>query len=285
MWGEIKLEILKVINNNIISVLDEHNNELIVMGRGLAFKKKAGDSVDEANIEKVYKMENKDVSERFKTLLYEIPLEYMEMTDAIIEFGRNALGKKLNESIYVSLTDHIHFAVERHQKGHDIKNALLWEIKRLYREEYFIGKEALNIIQQKLGIILPEDEAGFIALHFVNAELNEEMPNIVNITKVIQEVLNIVKYHFKIELDEDSLIYYRFVTHLKFFAQRMFSQSYMNGDDDFLFNVVKEKYKDAYACTKKVRDFISKKYEYELTNEEMLYLTLHIARIISKLEP
>lgn len=285
MWGEIKLEILKVINNNIISVLDEHNNELIVMGRGLAFKKKAGDSVDEANIEKVYKMENKDVSERFKTLLYEIPLEYMEMTDAIIEFGRNALGKKLNESIYVSLTDHIHFAVERHQKGHDIKNALLWEIKRLYREEYFIGKEALNIIQQKLGIILPEDEAGFIALHFVNAELNEEMPNIVNITKVIQEVLNIVKYYFKIELDEDSLIYYRFVTHLKFFAQRMFSQNYMNGDDDFLFNVVKEKYKDAYACTEKVRDFISKKYEYELTNEEMLYLTLHIARIISKLEP
>lgn len=266
-------------------MLDEHNNELIVMGRGLAFKKKAGDSVDEANIEKVYKMENKDVSERFKTLLYEIPMEYMEMTDAIIEFGRNTLGKKLNESIYVSLTDHIHFAVERHQKGHDIKNALLWEIKRLYREEYFIGKEALNIIQQKLGIILPEDEAGFIALHFVNAELNEEMPNIVNITKVIQEVLNIVKYHFKIELDEDSLIYYRFVTHLKFFAQRMFSQNYMNGDDDFLFNVVKEKYKDAYACTEKVRDFISKKYEYELTNEEMLYLTLHIARIISKLEP
>ncbi|OLS41159.1 BglG family transcription antiterminator LicT [Bacillus sp. MRMR6] len=278
------MEIDKVINNNVISVLDEHGKELVVMGRGLAFKKKPGDPVDEANIEKIFKMENKDVSERFKMLLYEIPMEYMEMADAVIEHGKSALGKKLNESIYVSLTDHIHFAVERHQKGLDIKNALLWEIKRLYRDEFAVGKQALKIVQEKLGITLPEDEAGFIALHFVNAELNEEMPNIVNITKVIQEVLNIVKYHFQIEFDEESLIYYRFVTHLKFFAQRMFSQNYMTGEDDFLFKVVKEKYKDAYACTEKIRDFIEKKYQYELTSEEMLYLTLHISRIITKLE-
>ncbi|MEH7011272.1 PRD domain-containing protein [Neobacillus niacini] len=279
------MKIHKVINNNVISVIDEHNQENVVMGRGLAFKKKPGDPVDEANIEKVFKMENKDVSERFKTLLYEIPIEYMEIADSIIDYGKTALGKKLNESIYVSLTDHIHFAVERHERGLNIKNALLWEIKRLYREEYTVGKEALNIIQEKLGILLPEDEAGFIALHFVNAELNEEMTNIVNITKVIQEVLTIVKYHLQIEFDEESLIYYRFVTHLKFFAQRMFSQNYMNGEDDFLFKVVKEKYKDSYSCTEKIRDFIEKKYQYELSNEEMLYLTLHIARIVSKLEP
>ena len=63
---------------------------------------------------------------------------------------------------------------------------------------------------------LPEDEAGFIALHIVNAELNEEMPNIINITKVMQEILSIVKYHFKIDFNEESLHYYRFVTHLKF---------------------------------------------------------------------
>lgn len=278
------MNIHKVINNNVISVLDEHDKELVVMGRGLAFKKKPGDPVDEADIEKIFKMENKDVSDRFKTLLYEIPMEYMQISDEIIQHGKDLLGKKLNESIYVSLTDHIHFAVERHQKGMDIKNALLWEIKRLYREEYAVGKQALKVIEEKLGILLPEDEAGFIALHFVNAELNEEMPNIVNITKVMQEVLNIVKYHFQIEFDEESLLYYRFVTHLKFFAQRMFSKSYMTGEDDFLYDVVREKYKEAYACTVKIRDFIEKKYEYELTNEEKLYLTLHIARIISKLE-
>ncbi|WP_442599870.1 BglG family transcription antiterminator LicT [Neobacillus sp. D3-1R] len=276
------MKIHKVINNNVISVLTENNQEMVVMGRGLAFKKKTGDPVEEELIEKVFTLENKDVSDRFKTLLNEVPTEYMEISDEIISYAKDTLGKKLNESIYVSLTDHIHFAVQRHQKGMDIKNALLWEIKRLYRDEFNIGKEALNIIEQKVGVALPEDEAGFIALHVVNAELNEEMPNILNITKVIQEILTLVKDHFHMEFDEESLNYYRFVTHLKYFAQRMFSKTSLTSDDDFLFHTVKERYTEAAACTDQIRKFVLEKYDYELTNEEMLYLTIHIARVVEQ---
>lgn len=96
------------------------------------------------------------------------------------------------------------------------------------------------MVKNKTGVSLPEDEAGFIALHIVNAELNEEMPNIINITKVMQEILSIVKYHFKIEFSEESLHYYRFVTHLKFFAQRLFNGTHMESQDDFLLETVKE---------------------------------------------
>ncbi|TCN21427.1 BglG family transcription antiterminator LicT [Mesobacillus foraminis] len=276
------MKIHKVINNNVISVINEHNKELVIMGRGIAFKKKPGDPVDEDSIEKIFTLENKDLSERFKTLLYEIPVEYMEISDEIISYAKKALGRKLNESIYVSLTDHIHFAVERHQKGLDIKNALLWEIKRLYKEEYEVGVKALQRIKEKLNISLPEDEAGFIALHIVNAELNDEMTNIVNITKVMQEILNIVKYHFKIDFDEESLNYYRFITHLKFFAQRLFNKTYMDNEDDFLYDVIKEKYREAYRCTEKIREFISKKYNYDINAEEMVYLTIHIARVVTR---
>lgn len=201
------MKIAKVINNNVISVLNERGQELVVMGRGIAFQKKPGEMVDESRIEKIFRLDNKDISDRFKTLLDEIPIEFMEVSEEIISFAKMRLGKKLNESIYVSLTDHIHFAIERHKKGLDIKNALLWETKRLYRDEYSIGKEALDMIKHKTGVELPEDEAAFIALHIVNAELNEEMPNIVNITKVMQEILNLVKYHFHIDFDEESLHY------------------------------------------------------------------------------
>ncbi|PEL05816.1 BglG family transcription antiterminator LicT [Bacillus sp. AFS017336] len=272
----------KVINNNVVSVLNEQNKEMVVMGRGLAFKKKPGDLVDEQLIEKVFKLENKDLSEHFKKLLEEIPLKYMDLSDEIISFAKETLGKKLNESIYVSLTDHIHFALHRQKNGMEIKNPLLWEVKRLYKEEFVVGKHALNIIEQKTGIRLPEDEAGFIALHVVNAELNEEMTNIVNITKFIQEILTVVKYHFKIEFDEESLNYYRFITHLKFFAQRIFSKTNLNNEEDFLFNTIKEKYKDASNCTEKITDFVLKKYEYELSTEEKLYLTIHIARVVNR---
>ncbi|MFC4323777.1 BglG family transcription antiterminator LicT [Litchfieldia salsa] len=276
------MKIARVFNNNVISVLNEADEELVVMGRGIAFQKKPGDVVEDEKIEKVFALKNKEMTEKFKSLLYEVPSDYMEVTEEIIQNAKQKLGKELNDSIYVSLTDHINFAIERIKKGLIIQNALLWEIKRLYKVEYAVGKEALEMIERKTGVVLPDDEAGFIATHIVNAELNEEMPNIKNLTKVMQDILNIVKYHFKIQYDEDSLNYYRFITHLKFFAQRLFNGAYMDSKDDFLFQAVKENHKKAYECTVKINEYIQKKYNHELTNEEKLYLTIHIERVVNR---
>jgi beta-glucoside operon transcriptional antiterminator len=276
------MKIAKVFNNNVISAFNEKNEELVVMGRGLAFQKKPGDSVDEDKIEKIFALKNNDMSEKFKTLLYEVPIEYMEVTEEIIKIAKARLGRNLNDSIYISLTDHIHFAVDRNSKGYDIKNALLWEIKRFYKQEFVIGMEALKIIQDRLGVLLPEDEASFIAMHIVNAELNQEMPNVANITKVMQDILNIVKYHFKMDFDEESLNYFRFITHLKFFAQRLYSKTYIDDDDPFLFETVRQKHKAAFECTEKINEYIENQFDYSLTNNEKLYLAIHIQRVVNR---
>ncbi|NMD69791.1 PRD domain-containing protein [Bacillus sp. DNRA2] len=276
------MKIAKVINNNVISVTDSHNKELVIMGRGIAFQKRPGDLVDETKIEKIFKLDDKDISEKFKMLLYDVPMEYMDISERIISYTKNKLGRNLNDSIYVSLTDHINFAIERAHKGLQISNPLLWEIKRIYAEEYAIGLKAITMIKETLGIILPEDEAGFITMHIVNAELNEEMPNVVNMTKLIQDILNIVKYHFKIEIDEESLNYFRFLTHLKFFTQRLYADTPHNNEDDFLYKMVKEKNTEAFACVEKIRDFIEKTHKYKLTKEEIAYLTIHIERVVNR---
>lgn len=277
-----RMKIEKVYNNNVVSAFNEENTELVIMGKGLAFQKKPGDEIEEEKIEKVFTLKNNDISERFKTLLYEVSLELMEVAEEIIKLAKRKLGRELNDSIYISLTDHINFAIERNKKGLDIKNALLWEIKKLYKDEFSIGLEALCMIKEKLEVTLPEDEAGFIAMHIVNAELNEEMPNIVNITKTMQDILKIVKYHFGLDFNEESLNFFRFVTHLKFFAQRLYSQTYMESDDDFLFEAVKNKHKDAFECTEKINDYVKRQFDYELTNDEKLYLTVHIERVVNR---
>ncbi|MDA1478257.1 BglG family transcription antiterminator LicT [Bacillus changyiensis] len=276
------MKIAKVYNNNVISAFDEKNEELVVMGRGLAFQKKSGDLVEEAKIEKVFELKNNDISEKFKTLLYEVPIEYMEVTEEIMKVQKSRLGRNLNDSIYLSLTDHIHFAIERNKKGYDIKNALLWEIKRFYDQEFAIGMEALQIIQEKLGVLLPEDEASFIAMHIVNAELSQEMPNVANITNVMQDILNIVKYHFKIDFDEESLNYFRFVTHLKFFAQRLYNKTYIDDDDPLLFETVRKKHQAAFECTEKINQYIQNQFDYNLTNNEKFYLAIHIQRVVNR---
>jgi len=276
------MKIAKVINNNVISVLQDDGTELVIMGRGIAFQKKPGEEVEKDRIQKVFALKNKQTSENFKLLLREVPIDLMVVVEEIIQYAKHILGKKLNENIYVSLTDHINYAMERHQKGIEIKNALLWEIKQLYKEEFSVGLKALEQIKQTFQISLPDDEAGFIAIHIINAEMNEEMTNTMNITKFIQRIITIVKYHFNVEFEEDSLNYHRFVTHLRFFAQRVFQGTHYDNDDDYLYIMIKQKHKEAASCTEKIKDYIQKEYNHTLTNEEMLYLTIHIERVVNR---
>lgn len=185
--------------------------------------------------------------------------------------------------VYISLTDHIYNAIERHKQGIIVANGLSWETKRLYSEEHEVGLEALEIIKKEFDINLSEDEAAFIALHFVNANLNEEMPILIEMTKLIQEILNIVKYNFNIEFALESLGYYRFITHLKFFAQRLFNNKINEKDEENdLFYIIKEKYNESYKCVMKIQKFILERYKYDLSKEEMLYLIIHIQKLISK---
>lgn len=250
------------------------------MGCGLGFKKVPGDEINESLIEKIYTVNDKTNSSQLIQLLEKIPLEQIQTTNEIISFAKASLGKKLNQNIYITLVDHINFALERRKNGVAIRNALLWEIKKLYNHEFLVGKEALNIISRRLGVSLPEDEAGFIALHFVNALMDDlSMEKTTDMTKMIQRILSIIKYHFKLELDEYSIHYERFITHLKFFAQRIFTGVKIEDQDSQFIEVLKLKYKKEYECTLKVRDYIKQEFNCDLTEDEMIYLTIHINRI------
>lgn len=277
------MRIDKILNNNVITSINENNEEVIIMGKGIAFNKRCGDIVIRDKIEKLFVLSNPNMNRKFIELISKIPLEYAVLSEKIISYARKELNKTLNESIYISLTDHIYNAIQRQKSGIIVTNGLIWETKRLYKEEYKIGLKALEMISHQFDIRLPEDEAAFIALHIVNANLNEEIPILMDITKTIQEILNIVKYLLNIEFDEESLSYYRFITHLKFFAQRLFNNKTINDEkDNELFDIVKEKYSDAYKCVLKVQKFILEKHQYNLTKEEMLYLIIHTQKLVNK---
>lgn len=278
------MEIYKILNNNVIVSKNEHDKEIIAMGKGIAFKKKVGEHIEDELIDKVYTLSD-EVSSKFQELAAEIPVEHMKISDDIIKYVKLKLGKKLNDSIYLSLCDHISTAILRHEEGVDVKNVLLWDIKKFYKDEFEIGKHGLEMIKEKLNVQLNEDEAGFIALHIVNAEMDEKLETIYEVTKVMQEILNIVKYFFHIDFDEDSVYFYRFITHLKFFAHHLITKSsYQDEQSDDLLDLIKIKYKNAYACCLKIKQFLKTNYAYDLSQEETLYLTIHIARVVYKNE-
>lgn len=273
----------KILNNNVVVILDQNNEEQIVMGRGIAFKKRVGDNIDESIIDKIFMLKDQKVKNNFTELIKDIPMDYIEVAYEIMQYAKANVGENIDENLIISLSDHIHTAVERYIEGIEIKNVLLWDIKKFYKAEFEIGLKALDIIEQKLNVKLPEDEAGFIAMHVVNRIMNENIGNMYDITKIIQEILNIVKYYLGIKFDEDSVYFYRFVTHIKYFAQRLISgKTYESDNEDSLFEIIKGRYQEPYKCVEKISEFIQKKYNYNLSDEEKLYLTIHIARIHNK---
>lgn len=274
----------RILNNNVVIIKDNDGKEVVVCGKGIAFKKKIGDEIDENAINKVFVLQDQVQNKRFQELVSKIPLEHLQVADEIINMIKIELGKKLNDTIYISLSDHIYTSIQRFLDGIMVKSSMLWDIKRFYEVEYSLGFKALEIINKRFKVELPEDEAAFIALHIVNAEMDEsDIKQVLEITKIMQEISNIVKYYFSIEFDTDSVYYYMFITHLKFFAQRLIMQNtYHDTPDDDLLDVVKLKYQTSYKCVEKIAEFILRKYEYQLSNEEKLYLTIHVERIIYK---
>lgn len=269
----------KVINNNIISAYEKSGAEVIVMGRGIGFKKKQGEVVPADQISKIFRIKSRTLTEQFKELLANMPLERVRISDEIISHAKDHLKLKLNQSIYVTLTDHINFAIERVSQGIEPQNALLWEIKRFYPQEFQLGIYALELIHDRLGILLPEDEAGFIALHFVNAEYGTDIRDAVKFPDQMQAIVDIVERDLGILLDESSLHYERFMTRIKFLIQRIYRKELLSSEDRELSLLMQRKYPREYQCSVKVAEYIMQATGSRLSEEEIMYLSVHIRRV------
>lgn len=276
------MKIEKVINNNVVSALED-GREVVVMGKGIGFQVRTGMEIPEGQIEKVFRLDNPSTMDQFKSLVKKLPPERLQISAEVIQYAKGVMDKKLNHNIYLTLTDHINFAIERYQKNMIFNNPLLREVRTFYREEYLIGTFALDLIERRLGITFPADEAASIALHIVNAEYNTRMRDTIDMTKIIQDVLKLVGEYFHIELDENSTSYERMITHLRFLAHRIYSGESLEegtGLEEF-HAMIRQMYPEEYACSKTVKDFIWQTYGHEVSEEEVSYLSVHIKRVRS----
>lgn len=275
--------IKRVLNNNTIISSNSKGVDVLLMGKGIAFGKKKGQVVDMEQIEKTFLLKDKETQSKFTELLLNVPMEHILVSEKIINFGKIKLGKNLNEIIYVNLTDHIHSAIDRYREGLILKNPLRWDIARFYPDEYAVGEKAIEVVRNDLGVSFEIDEAAFIAIHFVNAEMDKTWEFAYEIAEITKKIETIIKEHYRTEFDENSLDYYRFITHVKFFAQRLPAGDHYDDEDEELLNTLKHKYEGEYASALEIKEYVQKDFEYELSSTELLYLTAHIRRITKNL--
>lgn len=274
------MRIVKVVNNNIVTSLDEQGNEIIVMGRGLGFGRKPKEEIPTEKIEKTFQLKTSSENNKLIDIIQDIPMEHIKAADQIILHAKTVLGDKLKDTIYLSLIDHINCAIDRQKNNLLFQNPLLWETKQYYPTEFQVALHSLTILKEELGIEFPVDEAGFIALHFITSEYETSMNVTFDIPKLINEIVQIIETKFNVEINRESIHFERFITHLKFFAARVLQSKQIPDDGDFLFrSMIREQYKESYNCANEIKVLIQNNYQVEISEEEVVYLTVHIKRI------
>lgn len=275
------LIVKKSLNSSIVLV-EQNGHEVILFGKGIGYGKKPGEKIKSDDVSQVFMPVDNLFTKQLIDSIDSIDEVYFELTQQIVQFAQSRLGQKLNQTIYLALSDHLSFAVERHKNGIAISNRVFWEIKNFYPLEFSIGMYALERLEHDLGYKLPEQEAANIAFHLINAQREGEEPdaNGIKCAQLIGKVVNIVRHTVGNRMPLDGVHYSRFITHVKFFAERFFSDAMLK-DDDPLFEHLRVQYPQAMDGAFKIKEYIDQAYSKSVSNEELTYLAVHIHRLLN----
>lgn len=270
------------INNNVVYASDG-SQKVIVVGKGIGFQVSPGQEITKDLVEKVFlPIEDMSLSQ-IEILISDISLEDMHISDEIVNMAVRELKKDISPKLLFPLIDHIRFAMERHKHNIEFTSPIQWEVKKFYPSEVRVGKMALAFIKEKTGVELPESEAVFIALHFVNAQFDKEtIESTVEYTELMNSIVQIVKYYMRIDIDEESFMYNRFITHLRYYLMRRKAGEIIEFDNEDLLQMVLVKFPREAACVNMIIEFLYERYQWETPEVEKMYLILHINSLCSR---
>ena len=270
------MELIKKINNNFAVARDSDGTIVIVTGRGIGFEKMPSVVKDLSKITRTYY----DVDERYINLVKTIPEDTIMLANKIVDHASRKLHQKLNPNLFFTLADHIDFAIKRARQGITFHFGVTYEIKYLHPNEMQIGIEALTLINKRYQVQLPEDEASVIAMHILESEnFTEEKALAVDIDVLMKEIREILAYQLNITIDQNSFHYCRFVTHVQYLLKRKKEQSEIISDNSKLYQSMIEAFPAIYQCVVGIRDYLYQTISWSISDEEMLYLMLHINRL------
>lgn len=270
------MKAIKKINNNVAICVDSNQKQLVAFGKGIGFPNMPYEITDLNNITMTFYK----IDQSFYQLVSEIPDDILEVAALITFKAQSTLKTPLNPNLVVGLADHINFAIIRLRKFKKMKMLFSYDIEHLYPKETELGKYAVNLIWKKLHVKLPDSEITSIAIHFVNAE--EEHENIENLRyeDLIKKIIQYIEKFFKLHINENDFNYNRFVMHLRYYFQRIKNEDQFYNSAKELIEPIKNNHPDIFKCANDIANIIEKDLQITCTEDEVLYLMIHVYRII-----
>lgn len=278
-----KLQIKKVLNNNVLIAAHPSYHEVVLIGKGIGFNRKKDDTIDTDGAEKLFVLKSEKEQTNYINLLPLIENELLDVIISAIELIEQETKAALNEHIHVALTDHLMFAVSRVSKGMEITNPFLVETRVLYPKEYEIASDVVNLIHEKAGISLPNGEIGFIALHIHSASTNKNLSDVNRYSQLISRLVKIVEVQLKMKIDKESMEYMRLIRHLRFTIERVANGERVE-EPEAIATLLKEEYPVCYNLAWKLIKVIQQTLKKHVFDAEAVYITMHLQRLQKKMK-
>lgn len=272
------MKIIKNINNNFAIAVDGAGNQLIVSGKGIGFGTVPREIKDLTIINRSYY----DVDEMYISMIQDLPKEIIEISGKIVDKVRLMIENPISSNIVFTLADHINFSIQRYQKNMNLKLPIMYDIQHLFEKEVEIGNYGLKLIQEQLNIHLPKEEAAYIALHIINAEEQTKNKKIKEDEKTIYDITKIIETEFNLEINKDNFNYSRFVSHMYYLLKRGKTKHLLFSDNNAIYEKLKTDYQKTHDCVNIICQYLSDALHMDLTDEEKLYLMLHVNRLCTR---
>lgn len=273
----------RVHNNNVVLALDGRDRSVVITGPGVGFGMTRGTVLDPARIETVYVPENAARAQVAADTLAAIPEEVLETARAIVEAFEHAVGIEHSDALLVPVADHLHQAVRRAQQGIEIEMPLVWEVRHLYPQEFRIGHEALGLIDQRLGVRLPSQEATAFALHFVSVNFSQQViDRTMLMTQSLADIFSLIDSYRGEPLDREGAAAARFVTHLRYLLTRLADGREVADAPQLLRDALETGLPDAMHLARALSTQLTDAWGHDLSSSETAYIGLHVHRLLAE---
>ncbi|MVP01390.1 PRD domain-containing protein [Paenibacillus sp. N10] len=275
------IEVVKVLNNNVIIALHPVYQEVVVIGKGIGFNRKAKDLIRSDAIEKLFILTNEKEKEQYQQLIPQIDEKLIEVMNEVILYISKNGDSQLNEHIHIALTDHIAFAIKRLEQGIVLQNPFLLETRELYPKEFGMAEYVIGTINERMNTNLPEAEVGFVTLHIHGALTNRPVSEVNEYSRLIAELIALIESRMQITIDRSTIAYSRLLRHLRFAIERIRRKEKVN-EPDKLGELLKQQYPELYSIAWTLMKVMQRRLKQPVYEAEAVYLTMHLLRLLQK---
>lgn len=271
------VQAIQRINHNAAICIDGAGRQLIALGRGIGF----GDMPHEVALENVQRTFY-DIDRKYLAFIEEVDPDVLEFSAQLADVITQQVSYELSPNLPITLADHIQFALKRAREHLIVPMPLAEDVEQAHPVEYRLGQMAVRGMQKTFDVRIDRHEATSVALSIVNAAVAPSQRGALagrREERVLEHVAEAVEREMGTPVDRQSFAYTRFTTHVRYLIDRVQKGTPLETENSGLYGTLAEQYPRAAACAHAIAAEIEAAYGEPLTDEELVYLIMHINRV------